>query len=106
MLKLTKEVRDQWLADLRSGEFKQCRGTWNYIGEHCCLNLLWWRQTGKNFTDRHQTFRNEFQGFAVTFNGETADDYLIELNDEKRLTFPQIADWIEANLPAVEDQNA
>ncbi len=38
---MDKEIKERWLRDLRSGEFKQGRGRLRkFNGEYCCLGVL------------------------------------------------------------------
>ena len=38
--KLPPEVKERWLKDLRSGDFKQGPGCLSMNGEYCCLGVL------------------------------------------------------------------
>jgi hypothetical protein len=37
---MPKDLLDKWLAALRSGEYKQCRGMLAANGGYCCLGVL------------------------------------------------------------------
>src|SRR5689334_11788613 len=37
---MNKEVKDQWVAALRSGEYEQGKGTLQEDGKFCCLGVL------------------------------------------------------------------
>ena len=43
MKKLTKQQFDQWLKDLRSGKFKQGRGSLRSRDKYCCLGVCGYR---------------------------------------------------------------
>lgn len=36
----SQELKDKWIAALRSGEFKQCSGVLHDGESHCCLGVL------------------------------------------------------------------
>jgi hypothetical protein len=40
LLKMNPEWKEKWLKALRSGEFKQCKGTLYSNGAFCCLGVL------------------------------------------------------------------
>lgn len=37
---MNKEIKDQWVAALRSGEYEQGTGALNNKGKYCCLGVL------------------------------------------------------------------
>lgn len=37
---MKKEIADQWVAALRSGQYTQARGKLRMGGSHCCLGVL------------------------------------------------------------------
>lgn len=37
---MNQEIKDQWIAALRSGEYKQTRGNLYRCGRYCCLGVL------------------------------------------------------------------
>jgi hypothetical protein len=86
---MTPEVKAQWLADLRSGAYKQWRSSLYHEDAFCCLGVLSHRQglldepTGR-YPDKFLHAQTQAQ--------------LIKMNDEQCLSFPQIADWIEENI--------
>lgn len=107
-IKFTQENKDKWLARLRDPNSKQCRG-YGYLQEGqatyvlvrpdqamCCLVHCEFALTG-------QSTINSYMEFAFALFGGSLRNKLIELNDYQILTLPQIADWIEKNIPAVEE---
>ena len=110
------KIKAQWLAALRSGEYKQgkrflhnkdhefcCLGVlldatgtnWHFVrGEDCCEDC-YISDVGKTYMDvtaNGYLKPEELEKFNIT-----KDDmrYLVEMNDEKQYKFDQIADWIE-----------
>lgn len=94
------EIKEKWVKALRSGEYKQGRRSLRTklpdgSCQHCCLGVL---------------MEIEFGGFPpvrdpYTAIGDLVRDTipapvstLIEMNDDERKSFKQIADYIEANL--------
>lgn len=104
-------TREQWTTALRSGEYNQCFGVLHSSSRnaYCCLGVLAVLAGGEH---------NRALATGILFEDlETPDDRhlplevtkmvnishytefeLIRLNDRKKLTFEQIADYID-NLP-------
>lgn len=109
-------LKKQWLADLRSGNLKQCSGSLcrngskNKKASYCCLGVLGrsiqkinalpirfvrgvMEYKGKCETDcLPTTLRDDL---AISLSVETA---LIHMNDDQKKNFKEIADFIETNL--------
>src|SRR5690242_19381506 len=96
---MTPEIKQRWIAALRSGKYKQGTGTLrSEDGErYCCLGVLWLVSKKGRRLRKHQG--------AITYIG---DGYLPEdllpvgiqltfarMNDVKEFDFHQIADVIE-----------
>lgn len=99
---LSKDQIRQWIADLRSGEFAQARevlyreADTAYDEGYCCLGVL---------AKRLGTLKRVKDDVVLHKNILGRESELITLNDEKRFSFPQIADWIEKEiLPSAPDQ--
>lgn len=115
------ELFDRWIAELRNPEAKQGVGYLNYMGEECCLGVLC-RVAGVKNTAGHPRdpavysqsnaqlstelmaelgFPNEvgqrLQGPCQCPSNCTVQSQCMEMNDSLELTFPQIADVLEAN---------
>lgn len=106
---MNAEVRTRWLEALRSGKYKQEHNRLRSVGGHyCCLGVLcdvldsssWRKIDGCPWF-----YEGSWSGLSskvqekVGLDNERVNE-LIRLNDSKGLKFPQIADWIEANVPA------
>lgn len=105
------EVKQAWIAALRSGKYKQARYKLKARnGAMCCLGVLadlqgkeWvWDATDQEYVDFDGTSDvREIQKAGVK---PVAARQLAEMNDGapgiggKRYSFPEIADWIEKNL--------
>jgi hypothetical protein len=105
--KLPKEFAEKWIAALRSGEYKQGHSMLarQLVGGtcYCCLGIAcvvsgyeydaivgsWWIEA-----DRHPLAPKEI-------TGDGGDNELVhnlhKMNDQYNSTFPEIAEWIEAN---------
>ncbi len=109
---------ERWIEALRSGTYQQGRnmlrtefGTYCCLGVACSLldNTLWSRETvrigsesrsGYNYGNEEDCSPTELPNFvlkAIGITDKTQAD-LIELNDDERFTFDQIADWLEDNV--------
>ena len=115
---MDKDVKQQWLTALRSGEYKQCIGELkNSSGEHCCLGVLLESQ-GWEFSpikssrpEPHVCYYYSPEGFANNEENELSENtmyefgltrpqevHLINLNDDKGWSFKLISKWIEDHL--------
>ena len=112
---MRKELKEKWLEALRSGKYKQGRGKLRSVdNEFCCLGVLcdvsgqgewdkkteahyWYGQGNKWGTYGLPLFMNEFTGLTMG-----TEETLFALNDVEKLSFNEIADWIEENVE--EDQ--
>jgi hypothetical protein len=102
---LSRDAKAKWLKALRSGRYKQGRGTL-YCGNtksFCCLGVLCVTQGVKLSDIEGEDFplgfglRESPDSWRVSTGGYMPT--LSALNDEKELTFAQIADLIEAQVP-------
>jgi hypothetical protein len=101
---LSPEVKVKTLELLRSGDIKQTTGLLKDVyGCRCVLGVI--ALAGDIPHDMDQTldaagacFPYAYQGFeAVGLDNEACVE-LYKLNDREKLTFPELADHIEANL--------
>jgi hypothetical protein len=99
---VNKQLRDEWVKALRSGEYEQARGTLSREmrtgRSYCCLGVLV-RVIDGDDSSLEPRCRTSNYGLPVN-----TDQYLalLDLNDNQQRNFPAIADWIEANVPAEE----
>ena len=112
--KMNPAVKEMWVTALRSGKYKQGRDMLNACNEMCCLGVLCDIYDPSGWIGDPDS---ECYSFLYSPNiGKSVDIYpplevldwaslsndvqlhLAELNDNRGLTFNQIADWIEANL--------
>lgn len=104
---MKRKIRDKWVAMARSGEYKQGYGKLKSVmnnGEACyCINGLLALACG--YKDRTLDLVS-WSGIRKRAGISTVlFDDLWRMNDGGRvpeLSFPELADWIEANVP-VED---
>lgn len=93
---MDKERKAKWVAALRSGEYEQGSGILHDkdTNKYCCLGVLHVvagvplsQIEGKAF------------GQSCSLLGSDVNDLMfVKMNDSERLSFAQIADYIEANL--------
>lgn len=112
---MNKRVKKLWIEALRSGEYEQCRFILAKNGLHfdkfCCLGVLtniYCEETGQGFDDVAASVEGGPLGAlspAVvnwaglgSDNPIVGDDTLVECNDNRHKTFPEIADLIEKHL--------
>lgn len=92
---MTSEQKAKWLAALRSGEYKQVQGKLHENGSYCCLGVKAAAVDGIE-QPRGLYLRDGSMS-------EQLQDVLVELNDNIKFSFPQIANYIEANIPACDE---
>ncbi len=112
---MKKEVKEKWIADLRSGEFPQTTCVLHSNDGYCCLGVL-----VNQFVDEWATINGSLAGRChpkrdgvslggsghlnvhfvreVGLEDKTGD--LMRMNDEFKKSFSEIADWIEQNIEA------
>jgi hypothetical protein len=96
---MNKQLRDEWVKALRSGEYEQCRGTISKQGcdgpMYCCLGVLAHLIDGD---DKALWGRVQKEAYGLPVSRYVYEE-LVGLNDMGRLPFTAIADWIEQNIP-------
>jgi hypothetical protein len=99
------EIKAKWVEALRSGRYQQATGKLMTEEGYCCLGVLCevaglpialdgFNVVGADLGEDDNGYRpiNELVG------GRDLVALLYEMNDDERKTFPEIADYIEANL--------
>ena len=119
---LQPEVKERFLKMLRSGEFPQTKRALRRVMEllgndpcpvgYCCLGILAVAAGGKETLKRGYGCANfEFPDGTKTSGSilghdvrnriglqEVTETHLWNMNDQRGMSFAQIADWVEANL--------
>lgn len=108
---MPKDLKDKWLAALRSGEYKQCKGTLSDGEGYCCLGVLQMVADGRverfngvpeavptiSWYGRHHIgILDDLRAFSLK-DGCRA---LAEMNDGG-LSFKEVADAIERGVEGV-----
>lgn len=117
---MKRKLRDKWVAALRSGKYPQGHGrlsrkTADGTSKFCCLGVLCevlvdegllereYVKYGECYYTRHQkpvTTHAYLGKSVVTLVGEQFNQYILtHMNDWKKSSFADIANWIEANVP-------
>jgi hypothetical protein len=99
MDKLEPELKDKWIAALRSGDYQQGRyvlkqfKSTNY--QYCCLGVLCEITEGQNPSHQEESYDwlKQIMSIKTLEKLETFNDSL-----SNRKSFFEIADWIEENL--------
>lgn len=109
---MNKQLKEKWIAALRSGEYEQGR---NYLrtgtGKYCCLGVLcnlidptkWDRDVNNSLESTPYDYDGSIgypspKTIKVSGLDDGYCDILTGMNDVSKLSFNQIADWIEENL--------
>lgn len=109
---LPKEFAQKWIEALRSGEYVQGREKLysSKHGSYCCLGVCCKLVGFEDFGEAHYIQEGDFyynlkripNGIPTELIGTVGNNDLIRnlvaLNDDDKYTFPEIADWIEANI--------
>lgn len=101
---MNAELKAKWLAALRSEKYRQTQGCLRHADAFCCLGVLAdvkgceWRSQcpivgGENMANYGLLDVNFIQ------IGKVEQQQLAKMNDGGA-SFPEIADYIEANIPA------
>lgn len=113
------ELKQQWLEALRSGKYEQgqsnlCSISYRGGFEHCCLGVLaevYGRKRSDLINHDHldriglSRLLGEWGDHDLGFNANNPETHhtvqrkLAAMNDGGK-SFAEIADWIEANIPA------
>ena len=108
---MNKTIKKKWLAALRSDKFTQGEGslkrTQDGTVRHCCLGVLCEAMGVKWKKPVGSTGYYSYKGSVATLPQKIMDEAkisldtahkLIEMNDEKKRSFKQIASYIERYL--------
>jgi len=111
---MKKEVMEQWVKALRSGDYKQCEGALqDASGNYCCLGVLCdisklteWQDGsgyGPMYFDLDSSLPKQVRDWSGvrSSGGDLSEsdlrrvDSLIDANDTEKMSFTEIADIIE-----------
>lgn len=104
---MKKQLRDEWVKALRSGEYAQGKGTLQFGSSFCCMGVLCEVAEKIGFVEAERGFGDNplrLTGNYLTRQPVASqlrdgdDDKLAGMNDDGE-PFPIIADWIENNIP-------
>lgn len=104
---LPKEFGTKWIEALRSGEYGQVRNKLSGgDGDYCCLGVAC---KIVNITDEEILWHNHTiicgdWAYDKGIPTELDDDLHVTcttMNDEDKLSFSEIADWIETNVELI-----
>lgn len=114
---MTKEDKAKWLDALRSGKFNQGNSQLSseVHDEHCCLGvanivcglgidstkgLLYF---GSQELEFDIGSKDNMICFLPAYDGNDVQQRFTGLNDYEKKSFSEIADYIEKNIPAVDE---
>lgn len=109
---MKKELRDAWVTALRSGNYAQGRKRLrsNTREAFCCLGVLCEispdiERVASGYTYQDESLFSSFSERTATSIGLTLSQQttLVCMNDQEMRTFPEIANWIESNIPTEEE---
>ncbi len=112
---MDRETRDKWVVALKSGLYKQGESFLKRDGRYCCLGVLCevtnppgWDPAGgeikyvESSDGENEEYADDQELPFVTLDHfELSTDQagdLMDMNDCLGKSFPEIADWIEANI--------
>lgn len=99
---MDQKIKSDWVQALRSGEYKQCKGTLHDGDGYCCLGVLL-KVAGVEPDHPHTLTLAQEKRFGLAGNPvDSIATRLESMNDGlqgfKQHTFAEIADWIDQNL--------
>ncbi len=105
---MTQAQKDQWLAALRSGEYRQGSGDLHKDGRFCCLGV--YAHAVHGCIPSSMSYMASLSGYLEIYDlgegfGQSVQAELAAMNDNGQ-SFAQIADFIEANIPACDAPRA
>lgn len=89
------KIKAEWVAALRSGEYKQ--GTsflYRSNGTYCCLGVLAKTQLLRTKPELHRSLLTP-EELGMLGMSEAIATRLVLFNDNRGMSFSEIADWIE-----------
>lgn len=108
------EIKEKWVAALRSGEYKQGKSMLRVDDSYCCLGVLCelHRQANVGYEWRRNKLSGNYsyEGEKIILNDSViewaelesydpfAEEYKLSYLNDKGSTFPEIADLIEKHL--------
>ena len=110
---MDKQIKAQWIAALRSGQYKQGHEFLRRDNEFCCLGVLCDLYDATQWQPSSEVYSYgkgagyyiyppdavwQWAGIDPEVGSDEVGIDLARMNDEKQMPFNQIADWIAANL--------
>lgn len=107
---LYPELKKQWVDALRSGKYKQTKGTLHNLddGGFCCIGVacVVWGISSAEYMGvelQKDSFENEgplecYTAWQKRSGLKNVQSKLTKMNDSGNYTFNEIADWIEEKL--------
>ncbi len=89
------KLKADWVAALRSGEYQQNDGCIREGDRLCCIGV----GAVVSGRRRDELWCTEEEASALGLP-PLMRAAIIQMNDDEKKSFPEIADWIEANIPA------
>lgn len=93
-------IKKTWVTALRSGAWPQGRGTlYNQDNRsYCCLGVLYEAITGVTPIKCSDEQYSEVANLLGDINNRDISYQVMDMNDDKKMSFNAIADWVETNL--------
>ena len=95
---MNQELKQKWIEALKSGKFTQGYGRLRTEeGKYCCLGVFC-EVSGIGINEDGMGAGQQPGYRELTDISPSAQFRLWQMNDSRSKTFPEIADWISANL--------
>lgn len=104
---MTKELKQSFLLSLRSGRYVQCTGRLSKgPNTYCALGLLGLcaeltiNSTGTEFNESQDNGSEDDDSYFALYKyiSKVICNELWEMNDLDKMSFADIADWVETNI--------
>lgn len=97
-----QQLKDNWLKALRSGEYVQNRGSLEQRGTYCCLGV-YAKCNNIEITTNGMEIAGRGYNPLIEVLKQDYTTTLWLMNDAKKKTFAEIADYIEQNVEFKDD---
>lgn len=103
---MNPEIKAKWVEALRSGRYEQTSGRLKDGDAFCCIGVLcdvypegFWDESDYFICGHNKAQSSLTDALNSEIGLSFADEgILLRMNDDYRMPFHYIADWIEANL--------
>ena len=94
---MDQKFKDDWVKALRSGEFEQCRDDLADGYRFCCIGVGY-QVSGRDCDEISEEDDPTAKAASTLGLPNDITDRLIAMNDKEKMSFSEIADYIEREI--------